>query len=173
MCLYRAGLGSSLQRTSLSGTLNSVNIVTAGRDKERFRDSGLVWQGTPSLGLDGRQRVQGGWGNTGVVGDPLGCRARGPESASLGRSCGRAGQGLPVDPHLFLPGRSHATEGTSLSVGKGPWKWCVFHEMEDNAGVRGTESPLVWGRNLCSPSLNRAIQGHWVGTIHFPTLLRD
>lgn len=39
---------------------------------------------------------------------------------------------------------SGATEGTSLSVGKGPWNWGVFREMEDNGGVRGTGGFLVW-----------------------------
>lgn len=50
---------------------------------------------------------------------------------------------------------SEATEGTSLSVGKGPWNWCVFHEIEGNGVVRGMVGPLVWG----SPSLSRAIRG--------------
>lgn len=62
-----------------------------------------------------------------------------------------------MDPHLFLLGMSHTTEGTSLSVGKGPWNWYVFHEMEDNAGVRGTVSPLVWGEGSM---LSLPEQGH-------------
>lgn len=47
-----------------------------------------------------------------------------------------------MDPHLFPSGRS-------LGPQKGPasrptWNWGVFHEVEDNGGVRGRVGLLVW-----------------------------
>lgn len=134
--------GSSLRRTCLSRTLNSVDIVTAG--------TGLGGEGTLRLGLDGKGRVlgaQGGWGSRGVGPDPLSCRARCPQSASLRAGdvweggCAGPLNGPPPVPTWKVSG---ATEGTSLSVGKGPWNWGVLREMEDNGAVRGTVGLLVW-----------------------------